>query len=477
VFGNTSKYDRVILFLERVEVGFCGPHKTTIPKFARIHIIVNSNNRINPIIIIMAEAGPSDGSVGMKRKLDDIADDDNAQKINKTSSLGEAEEGVTATTISSANGGDPEEGDAAATTAPEKLDLDSSAAPTIEVDTPTNDLMVAPPMASSPDDEPTTTAAVEAPPTVAGNGESLTMDESSKAHDEANATITATENVSVDNNNSDANMEATATITAAENAPVDHNSDNGATDGSSPPAGETAAAAQTNEHSLETTTTTDNGSTVIAAGGGNDGDDETVTMVIPKKQSAAAALAAAAAALVTTTSGTEEEASVPSAVAAATLEGTLSDSPDYAPQPAEVAAATSASKHNTTKTKPGGGVVVSDNPADEFVEEVDELLPEYVGRIIGKGGEMIRDLQARSGCKIDVDQNVAAGAPRIISYKGKRSKVAFAKQLIHLLSVQNVPEDNLPLGEAVEEILAVSASVVGKVIGRGKQRRRHHAFG
>ena len=28
-----------------------------------------------------------------------------------------------------------------------------------------------------------------------------------------------------------------------------------------------------------------------------------------------------------------------------------------------------------------------------------------VGRIIGRGGETIKDLQARSGCKIQIDQN------------------------------------------------------------------------
>lgn len=108
---------------------------------------------------------------------------------------------------------------------------------------------------------------------------------------------------------------------------------------------------------------------------------------------------------------------------------------------------------------------------DEMIEENGSLLPEYVGRVIGKGGEMIRDLQARSGCKIDVDQNVPQGAPRIISYKGKRSKVEFAKHLVHLLSVQNVGEDDLPLGDAKEEVLAVPATVVGKVIGRGTYLR------
>ena len=49
------------------------------------------------------------------------------------------------------------------------------------------------------------------------------------------------------------------------------------------------------------------------------------------------------------------------------------------------------------------------------VEEKDEISAVYVGRVIGKGGEMIRDLQARSACRIDVDQNVPPGHPRWIT--------------------------------------------------------------
>jgi hypothetical protein len=38
--------------------------------------------------------------------------------------------------------------------------------------------------------------------------------------------------------------------------------------------------------------------------------------------------------------------------------------------------------------------------------------PVLVGRIIGKGGETIRQLQGASGAHIDIDQNFPEGQPR-----------------------------------------------------------------
>jgi far upstream element-binding protein len=96
----------------------------------------------------------------------------------------------------------------------------------------------------------------------------------------------------------------------------------------------------------------------------------------------------------------------------------------------------------------------------------------YVGRVIGKGGEMIRDLQARSGCRIDVDQNVPEGAPRIITYKGTRTTIDFAKQLVSVLCREGGSEADLPLGQAVKKLVLVPASVIGKVIGRGGEMIR-----
>jgi KH domain len=81
---------------------------------------------------------------------------------------------------------------------------------------------------------------------------------------------------------------------------------------------------------------------------------------------------------------------------------------------------------------------------------------------------MIRDLQARSGARIDVDQNVPQGQPRVITYRGTRETVDFAKHLVHMLSVQGVHENDLPLGNASQELLIIPSMSVGKVIGRGK---------
>jgi len=85
---------------------------------------------------------------------------------------------------------------------------------------------------------------------------------------------------------------------------------------------------------------------------------------------------------------------------------------------------------------------------------------------------MIRDLQARSGARIDVDQNVPPGLPRGITYRGTRRTVDFAKRLVSLLQQDNVSENDLPLGEAKRRYVIISAMAVGKVIGRGGEMIR-----
>jgi predicted RNA-binding protein YlqC (UPF0109 family) len=111
------------------------------------------------------------------------------------------------------------------------------------------------------------------------------------------------------------------------------------------------------------------------------------------------------------------------------------------------------------------------NP-EQVVEEVGTVSALYVGRVIGKGGEMIRDLQARSGCRMDVDQNVPIGQPRVITYRGTRPTVDFAKHLVQLLCTEGVTDNDLPLGNAAQEHLIIPAQSVGKVIGRGGEMIR-----
>eukprot|EP00571_Detonula_confervacea_P016774 CAMPEP_0172298140 /NCGR_PEP_ID=MMETSP1058-20130122/920_1 /TAXON_ID=83371 /ORGANISM="Detonula confervacea, Strain CCMP 353" /LENGTH=599 /DNA_ID=CAMNT_0013007383 /DNA_START=32 /DNA_END=1831 /DNA_ORIENTATION=+ len=110
--------------------------------------------------------------------------------------------------------------------------------------------------------------------------------------------------------------------------------------------------------------------------------------------------------------------------------------------------------------------------AEATIEEKGQVSSLYVGRVIGKGGEMIRDLQARSGCKIDVDQNVPHDAPRIITYRGTRSTIDFAKRLVAILCTENGKDADLPLGQAVMKKVQVPGAVIGKIIGRGGEMIR-----
>lgn len=145
--------------------------------------------------------------------------------------------------------------------------------------------------------------------------------------------------------------------------------------------------------------------------------------------------------------------------------------PPGVPLPGDPAAPVSANPY----AQPGAAAVaaaVPDANAVPMVEETGEVSSMYVGRVIGKGGEMIRDLQARSGCRIDVDQSVPPGQPRIITYRGTRKTVDFAKQLVTMLCHEHVNEAELPLGEAKREIMAVPATSVGKIIGRGGEMIR-----
>jgi far upstream element-binding protein len=118
------------------------------------------------------------------------------------------------------------------------------------------------------------------------------------------------------------------------------------------------------------------------------------------------------------------------------------------------------SSSSSTTTSNGGG-------SDVIIVEQGSVSTAYVGRVIGKGGEMIRDLQARSGCQIDVDQNVPVGAPRIITYRGIRSAIDFAKQLVSLLCTEQGNAADLPLGKASMKVLQIPSNVIGKIIGRG----------
>lgn len=55
----------------------------------------------------------------------------------------------------------------------------------------------------------------------------------------------------------------------------------------------------------------------------------------------------------------------------------------------------------------------------------------FVGKIIGRGGEVITMIQQRSGAKVQIDQNVAEG--KIFSKITQRSRNLFLLQHIFIL--------------------------------------------
>jgi far upstream element-binding protein len=54
----------------------------------------------------------------------------------------------------------------------------------------------------------------------------------------------------------------------------------------------------------------------------------------------------------------------------------------------------------------------------------------YMGRIIGQKGVTINDLQKRSGCDIQINQDVPPGSDCIITIKGFRQSIEMAKQML-----------------------------------------------
>jgi far upstream element-binding protein len=102
-----------------------------------------------------------------------------------------------------------------------------------------------------------------------------------------------------------------------------------------------------------------------------------------------------------------------------------------------------------------------------------------VGRVIGSSGATIKELQSRSGAKIQIDQNFPDGAPRKITVTGTQTAVSTASELITYV-MENGP--NLPTASASSaspltsivggpamgansHVMECTKSVVGRIIG------------
>ena len=68
-----------------------------------------------------------------------------------------------------------------------------------------------------------------------------------------------------------------------------------------------------------------------------------------------------------------------------------------------------------------------------------------VGRVIGSSGATIKDLQSRSGAKIQINQDFPDGVPRKINISGTQAAVSLATQLVNFV-MENGPQAGGMLG-------------------------------
>uniref|UniRef100_A0A7S2AZB9 WW domain-containing protein n=1 Tax=Octactis speculum TaxID=3111310 RepID=A0A7S2AZB9_9STRA len=99
-----------------------------------------------------------------------------------------------------------------------------------------------------------------------------------------------------------------------------------------------------------------------------------------------------------------------------------------------------------------------------------------VGRVIGRGGETIRDLQLRSGCSIQINQNFPEGMPRQITISGAPNALEVAKQMTQQVmqgGLAGMMSSGIPgmlagfeAAGQITQVLDCPQTVVGRVIGR-----------
>jgi len=87
-----------------------------------------------------------------------------------------------------------------------------------------------------------------------------------------------------------------------------------------------------------------------------------------------------------------------------------------------------------------------------------------VGRLIGKQGETIKDLQRRSGARIQIDQNFPEGHPRLVTIEGDAQSVQSGVELVTALIGNSPAAIGLAGNLATFEC---PKNLVGRVIGKG----------
>jgi far upstream element-binding protein len=119
----------------------------------------------------------------------------------------------------------------------------------------------------------------------------------------------------------------------------------------------------------------------------------------------------------------------------------------------------------------GAYAAVAPGAADEAAAAASERLETVhcpqalVGRLIGKGGDTIKDLQRRSGARIQIDQNFPDGAPRVVTVEGTAACVEVGVSLVRSLIGNSPAVGNGAPGKLTT--FECPKALVGRVIGKG----------
>ncbi|PGG99150.1 far upstream element-binding protein [Blastomyces parvus] len=79
---------------------------------------------------------------------------------------------------------------------------------------------------------------------------------------------------------------------------------------------------------------------------------------------------------------------------------------------------------------PFGGDPSGGGPGGEKINDMMFIPPDAVGMIIGKGGDTIKEMQAISGCRINIQSPVGRDADREVTLVGSRGAIEEAKRMI-----------------------------------------------
>jgi far upstream element-binding protein len=152
--------------------------------------------------------------------------------------------------------------------------------------------------------------------------------------------------------------------------------------------------------------------------------------------------------------------------------------PCYGEDPAVTAARNAAARGPTEEELENARKAEEERRAEEeranaVTTRVIDCPASMVGRIIGRGGETIKGLQASSGAHVAIDQNVPDGEPRKINISGAVSCVECASRLVENLLLGTGAAGSLLVtpGQTSKSVECPKESV-GKLIGRGGETIR-----